>query len=206
MILTRRTSAMAIAAATLLAATLAGCHALPPLQYYALEAVNPVGTASPAGSAWLIHVRHVGLPHEMDHLGLTHQTDATRLAISDYDQWTAPLNVLIQATMTRDLGARLGYEHVVAVDAVPVVSHPGPDQPASTPSALDLDFVFLSADQGCGISAQVNWTLSVPNGAARRGTIHLAAPASGCPAGLPSALSTALGDLADQLVRQLAVS
>ncbi len=179
------------------AALLAGCHALPPLHYYALDAVAPVGPASPAGSSVLIHVRHVGLPHEMDHLGLTHHTGATQLAISDDDQWTAPLNVLIQGTMTRDLGARLGYEHVLAVDALPTVG---------THSTLDLDFLFLSADETCGIAAQVNWTLSSPNAAARRGTAHLLAPASGCPTGLPSALSAALGDLADQLVVQLAAT
>jgi uncharacterized lipoprotein YmbA len=196
----------AAAAAILLAATLAGCHAAPPLHYYALAAVGPAGTSSPPGSAVLIHVRHVGLPHEIDHLGLTHHTGATQLAISDSDQWTAPLDVLIQGTMTRDLGARLGYEHVVAVDALPVVSHPGSDQPAGTPAALDLDFVFLSADDSCAVSAQVNWTLSVPNGAPRRGTARLAAPATGCPAGLPSALSAALGELADQLVGQLPAS
>jgi uncharacterized lipoprotein YmbA len=194
---TRRIPGALIAAATLLTATLAGCHALPPLHYYALDALAPVSPATPAGAAVLIHVRHVGLPHEMDHLGLTHHTDATRLAISDDDQWTAPLNVLIQGTLTRDLGARLGYEHVVAVDALPTVG---------TQSALDLDFVFLSADETCGISAQVNWTLSGPNGSAHRGTVHLLAPASGCPSGLPSALSAALGDLADQLVKQLAAS
>jgi uncharacterized lipoprotein YmbA len=180
-------------AATVLAATLAGCQAVPPLHYYALDAVGPAGTAGPPAPALLIHVRHVGLPPEIDHLGLTHHTSPTQLAISDSEQWSAPLNVLIQGTMTRDLGARLGYPHVVAVDALPVGS----------PSALDLDFVFLSADDTCAVSAQVNWTLSVPNGAARRGTAHLAAPASGCPAGLPSALSAALGELADQVVAQL---
>jgi uncharacterized lipoprotein YmbA len=194
----QRIPGTALGAAVLMAATLGGCQALPALHFYALDAVSPTTIAIPPGSPALIRVRHVGLPHEMDHLGLTHHIGQTQLAISDLDQWTAPLSVLIQGTITRDLGARLGYERVVAVDALPLA--------ATTQTTLDLDFVFLSADDSCAVTAQVNWTFSVPNGPAHRGTAHLMAPASGCPAGLPSALSTALGDLADQLVVQLASS
>jgi uncharacterized lipoprotein YmbA len=194
----------------ILAVTLAACHSLPPLHYYSLAAVHPVGAASHPVSPLLIRVRHVSLPHEMDHLGLTHHVGPTQLAISDNDQWTAPLNVLIQGTITGDLGERLGYEQVVAADALPVVASRS-TAPATTPATLnsanlDLDFVTLDADDTCGITAQVNWTLSVPGAATRRGSAHVSAPAlGGCPAGLPSALSTALGELADQLVPQLIV-
>lgn len=183
-----------------LAVTLVACHSLPALHYYSLAAVSPVGVASHVGAPLLMRVRHVSLPHEMDHLGLTHHVGPTQLAISDNDQWTAPLNILIQGTITRDLGERLGYEHVVAADALPVASQ------ATTPgnlelANLDLDFVTLAADDSCGIAAQVNWTLSGPKGVTRRGSARLSAPATaGCPGGLPTALSSALGDLADQLV------
>jgi uncharacterized lipoprotein YmbA len=186
---------------TIAAVTLAGCHSLPALQYYALDAVPPGTAAHAPAAALLIHVRHVGVPHEIDHLGLTHHVGPTQLAISDNEQWTASLNVLIQGTLTRDLGERLGYDHVVATDALPVVSHPAPTQ-----TTLDLDFVALSADERCGITAQVNWTWSDPNGAARHGTAQLSAPATGCPNGLPTALSAVLGDLADQLALQLATT
>jgi uncharacterized lipoprotein YmbA len=182
----------------ILAVTLVACHSLPALRYYSLTAVSPLGGASHPVAPLLIRVRHVSLPHEMDHLGLTHQVGPTQLTISDNDQWTAPLNVLIQGTMTSDLGERLGYAQVVAADALPAGSHP------DAQATLDLDFVSLAADGSCGITAQVNWTLSAPKGATRRGSAHLSAPAtSGCPSGLPMALSTALGDLADQLVPQL---
>ncbi len=194
---------VALAGATLLAALLGACHSLPALRYYALDAVNPTVTATRPVQPLLVRVRHVGVPHEMDHLGLTHHIGATQLSISDQDQWTAPLNVLIQGTLTRDLGARLGYEHVVAADALAVPASSGPDPRTGIQTTVDLDFVILSADDRCGIAAQVNWTLSVPNGAARRGSAHLAAPASACPAGLAFALSSALGDLADQLLAPL---
>jgi uncharacterized lipoprotein YmbA len=194
-----------IAGAALVAATLTGCGSSPPLRYYALDAVTPVGGANRPALAAPIRVRHISLPHEMDHLGLTHHLGPTQFAISDADQWSAPLATLIQETLTRDLGERLGYDQVVAPDALPVPPHPDPAQRDvhGMPAALDLDFVSLSADDGCGITAQVNWTLSVPNGAARRGTAALTAPASTCPAGLPTALSAALGSLADQLLQQL---
>jgi uncharacterized protein len=178
-----------------LAALLSGCGTSPPLHYYALDVVTPVAPPTPLLSATLIHVRHISLPPEMDHRGLTYHQGPTRLTISDADQWSAPLADLIQATVTRDLGARLGYEHVIAATAQ-----------GSGQADLDLDFVILSADESCGVSAQVNWTLSVPNGAARRGTTQVMAPAAGCPAGLAAALSAALGDLADQLARQLTAS
>jgi hypothetical protein len=189
-----------------LAAGVAGCGSSPPLHYYALDPVTPVSGATHAASATLIHVRHISVPHEMDHMGLTHHLGPTQLAISDNDQWSAPLTALLQGTMTRDLGERLGYDHVVAPDAQPVAPHSGPQLRAIAPSseaALDLDFVALSADDTCGITAEVNWTFSVPTEPVRRGTVRLMAAASGCPTGLPVALSTALGDLADQLVQPL---
>jgi uncharacterized lipoprotein YmbA len=187
----------------ILAVTLVGCHSLPALHYYSLATVSPVDAASHPVSALLIRVRHVSLPHEMDHLGLTHHVGATQLTISDNDQWTAPLNVLIQGTITSDLGERLGYEQVVGADALPVASHPA----AVNPANLDLDFVALAADDTCAITAQVNWTLSGPNGPTRRGSARLSAPAAGgCPGGLPAALSSALGELADQLAPKLTAS
>jgi uncharacterized lipoprotein YmbA len=195
-----------IAGAALAAATLTACGSSPALRYYALDAVTPVGSATHPALPAPIRVRHISLPHEMDHLGLTHHLGPTQFAISDTDQWSAPLATLIQETITRDLGERLGYDQVVAPDSLPVAPHPGAEPPgvhASTQGALDLDFVSLSADDACGITAQVNWTLSVPNGAPRHGTAALTAPPTTCPAGLPAALSAALGTLADQLIQPL---
>ncbi|HEX3836290.1 MAG TPA: ABC-type transport auxiliary lipoprotein family protein [Steroidobacteraceae bacterium] len=190
----------ACAAGALLAVTLVACRALPALHYYSLATVSPVASAVHPLAPLLIRVRHVSLPHEMDHLGLTHHLGPTQLTISDNDQWTAPLDGLIQGTITSDLGERLGYQQVIAADALPVAAHPAA-------ANLDLDFVTLSADDHCSIAAQVNWTLSLPGGATRRGSARVAAPAAvGCPAGLPTSLSTALGELADQLVPQLTVS
>jgi uncharacterized lipoprotein YmbA len=187
-----------VAAAAALLAVMAACQSLPALHYYSLTAVSPASGASHPAAPMLIRVRHVSLPHEMDHLGLTHQVGPTQLAISDNDQWTAPLNALIQETVTRDLGERLGYAQVVAADALPAAAHP------DAQSTLDLDFVSLAADGSCGVTAQVNWTLSATKSAPRRGSARLSAPATaGCPSGLPAALSSALGDLADQLIPQL---
>jgi uncharacterized lipoprotein YmbA len=169
-----------ILGAALAAVMLAACGASPPLRYYTLDVVTPAATAARSPNTALIRVRHISLPPEMDHRGLTHHQGATQLTISESDQWSAPLAQLIQGALTRDLGERLGGQ-----------------------ASLDLDFVALAADDTCGISAQVNWILSVPNGMPQRGTAHLMAPASGCPAGLPAALSAALGDLAEQLARQL---
>jgi uncharacterized protein len=198
-----------IAGAALAAAILTACGSSPALRYYALDAVTPVGGAMHPALPAPIRVRHISLPHEMDHLGLTHHLGPAQFAISDTDQWSAPLATLIQETITRDLGERLGYDQVVAPDALPVAPHPDAEQRGahgSTQAALDLDFISLSADDACGIAAQVNWTLSVPNGAPRRGTAALAAAPTSCPAGLPAALSAALGNLADQLIQQLSSS
>jgi uncharacterized lipoprotein YmbA len=175
---------------------LAGCGSSPPLRYYALDVVAPAGTAAHAPSATPIRIRHISVPPEMDHRGLTHHQGATQITISESEQWSAPLPELIQGALTRDLGERLGYEQVVAPAAQPV---------SSGQASLDLDFVALAADDSCAITAQVNWILTVPNGTPQHGTTHLMAAATGCPAGLPAALSAALGDLADQLARQLSL-
>ncbi|HEY1899622.1 MAG TPA: ABC-type transport auxiliary lipoprotein family protein [Steroidobacteraceae bacterium] len=194
---------------TLMVALLAGCRSLPGPHYYSLDTVAPGASPTETPFVTLIQVRHISLPHELDHLGLTHHAGPTQLVISDTDQWSAPLTDLIQGTMTRDLGARLGFDHVVAPDALPVAPHPDPEQRGSrgsTQALLDLDFVTLAANETCAIDMQVNWTLSVPGAPARRGTAHLTAPASACPAGLPAALSSALGALADQLAQQFTTS
>ena len=203
----RTTVAATLAAAGLItaslgAAGLGGCSSLPAPRYYVLDAVTPATPVRP-GAVPLIHVRRIDVPAEMDHRGLTHHLGPTRLAVSDSDQWSAPLTDLIRGTLTRDLGARLGFERVVAA---PGGTAPARDTPGSTAASLDLDFVALTADEACGIDAQVNWTLSVPKGAARHGTAHLRAPATACPAGLPTALSAVLGELADQLTRQFPAS
>jgi uncharacterized protein len=177
------------------AALLTACGSSPPLRYYDLDAVAPASAATRAAGVDLIQVRHVSVPPQMDHRGLTHQQGANQLAISDNDQWSAPLPDLIQAALTRDLGARFGFDHVLAPAAQPLAGRIQAD--------LDLDFVALTADDGCGVTAQVNWTLSVPNTPARHGTAQLSGPGAACPAGLAAALSAALGMLADQLAQQL---
>ena len=191
-------------AASLVAASLGGCSSLPAPRYYALDAVTPASPAHP-GAAVLIHVRRIDVPAEMDHRGLTHHLGPTRLAVSDSDQWSAPLTDLIRGALTRDLGERLGFEHIAAaqVGAARVGVAQAGGTPGSSPAFLDLDFVALSADDACGVDAQINWTLSVLNGATRHGTAHLTAPATACPSGLPAALSAVLGELTDQLAQQL---
>jgi hypothetical protein len=198
-----RLRAGTVAAATLLSAALAGCRALPAAHFYALQTEPPASSGPPATVAPLIRIRHVGVPPEMDHLGLTHRRGATELSISDTDRWSAPLAQLIQGTLTLDLGARLGFEHVVAADAL-TGSRPDQTGAQGAAAALDLDFVALAADDTCAVTAQVNWTLAAPGSPAQHGTTHLEAAATGCPAGLPGALSDVLGQLADQLTRQLA--
>jgi uncharacterized protein len=180
-------------------ALLAGCGSSPALRYYSLDVATPSGNPTHPLHATLIHVRHISLPPEIDHRGLTHRQGGTQFAISDSDEWSAPLSELLQGTITRDLGVRLGYDHVLAPAAQPVAARPD----LTNAVDLDLDFVALEADDSCGVTAQVNWTLSVPNGATRRGTAHLAAPGASCPAGLPAGLSAALGSLADQLAEEL---
>jgi len=188
-----------MAAVLVSTAGLSSCKSLPPMHYYALDPVAPKSSvAGGSGFTGLLRIRHLSVPHEMDHLGITHHVGPTQLAISDTEQWSAPLTDLIQGTVTRDLGARLGFEHVVAPDALPTA---GPN----TIGALDLDFVTLTADDACAVDAQVSWTFLMPGGTPRRGSLHLMATATSCPGGLPGALSAALGDLADQLAAQLPI-
>jgi uncharacterized lipoprotein YmbA len=161
--------------------TLQGCSAAPPLHYYTLDTTMPVAAAPRATASPLIRVRHISLPPDMDHRGLTHRVGPTQLAVSE-----------------SDLGQRLGYEHVLAPGALPAATRSDVGQ-----ATLDVDFVALSADESCGIATQVNWTLTMPGGTAQHGTVHATAPAASCPAGLPAALSAALGDITDQLAQQL---
>ena len=96
---------------TLVVAMAAGCHSIPALHYYALDTVAPASSPTRPGFATLIHVRHIGLPHEMDHLGLTYHAGPTRLAISDTDQWSAPLAELIQGALhwsVSEIASRVG--------------------------------------------------------------------------------------------------
>ena len=81
-----------IPGAALAATLLAACGASPPLRYYALDVVAPAANAPHSPATTLIRVRHISLPPEMDHRGLTHHQGATQLAISDrlHGVWIEP--------------------------------------------------------------------------------------------------------------------
>ncbi len=84
------TRAAAIAATTLVTAALAGCHSLPALRYYSLAAAAPDTPVPHRTLPAPLRIRHVSLPHDMDHLGLTHHVGPTEVVISDDDQLDCP--------------------------------------------------------------------------------------------------------------------
>ena len=134
---------------------------------------------------------------DIDHVG------PTQLAISDNDpQWTAPLNILTVQ----------GIDHARPGCAARVRARRGRRCSAGRRAYQDTPGQSGSGLRGPGRRRQL-WnhrageleSLSGPKGATRRrSSAHLAALATApCPDGLPTALSNALGDLADQLVPQL---
>jgi uncharacterized protein len=193
----RRAGAMLVAVS--LAVTLAGCGFLkrPDNTFYSLEP-RPLGTqgsAPPAPAAGLpIGIDGIELPPGLDRRGIVVRGANQVVEVRGTHQWTAPLEEMVIHTLAFDLANRMPDGMVIL---------PGQAKPSPMRS-LYLTFAELAPGPEPTFVLDVRWTLTQQGAPERSGRemITIPMPSMDSPA-IVTAMSDALGALADRLVTQL---
>ena len=169
---------------------LAGCGQSSTTRFWTIE---PVSAAPiPAGRAIApVQVVAVHVPLAIDRLEIVQHDAANRIAVHDFDRWSAPPGDLMRRALTQDLIGRLPAGSVVS-----------PDLPAPPRTrGIVVDLLDLR-QEGSAFVMTVGWSSTGP--APVRRQLQLDAPAgAGDVAAETQALGTLVGQLADSIAEAL---
>ena len=176
-----------------MAALLPACGASPPTRYHTLQRVDPASVpiaAASAGSSVPVRLEPVTIPAELDRLAIVTRSAPYRVEIADSDRWAAPLDDQIRRVLSDDLATRLPAHRMV-----------DPYEPAGSEPRRQLSVVIAEfyADAACAIELRADWSLSGPLASPDRGIETIQLPGGGCHGSVATAMSAALGQLADRL-------
>jgi uncharacterized lipoprotein YmbA len=176
---------------------LAGCGGSPKTHFHTLIPVPPAQTAlRPPGTDLPIQVGDVNLPGTLDRQSLVTRGSGTMLDVSDQDRWAAPLDELIRRALTSDLRDRLGIERVLA---------PGDPRPHGAVLVVALNIQRFSGDSAGDVVLETDWMIgkTMPGSTIQthHARLHVRA-GSGSPDAIATAMSQALGQLADTIAAQ----
>jgi uncharacterized protein len=178
-------------AVLLLMLTLAGCGSSPKTRFYTLDPVD--GARATSGGA-PIQLGHVALPGALDRQSIVTHATGNRVDISDQERWAAPLDELVRRALAADMRARLPNGIVLAE---------GDPTPAGT-RTLVLNVQQFMPDASGKVLLEVDWTLQHAGkpGVPRHLSIQTQMHGQGGEA-IADAMSRALGQLADDIVRRI---
>ncbi len=191
-----RASLRSRASVGLLCVVLGSCGTSPPTRFFTLSASPPVTptTTDAASEAALLRVQPIVIPAELDRLELVTHAGPNLVRVAGTERWAAPLDEQIRRVLSEDLRLRLP-PHSVADPYEPVTTDPR--------RLLSIEIGEFEVDQNCAATLHSDWTLrtSGKSDTVTSGSEDLSLPSSGaCPDHLASAMSVALGMLADRLV------
>lgn len=174
-----------------LALGLTGCVSQKPVTYLVLSPM--AGTVYEAPGAPLA-VGRVSMPAAIDRDFLTTGIGENTILVSDHAMWAAPLEGQAQTILARDLAARLpGHK----------VSMPGDQLPEKAMIVSVNVITFLPYPDHVVLAA--DWRVTQPAVIAPvSGRVRIIVPAGVSPPAQAQAMSAALGQLADQIARQVA--
>ena len=173
----------------LLLAPLAGC-ASTPTRFWTIEPVALSRAAAPRAGA-PIQVVAVHVPLAIDRLEVVQHDAANRIAVRDFDRWSAPPGDLIRRALTQDLIRLLPADQVILPDA--------PAPTATRRISVDILDFRRSGDR---YVMQASWSVAAASPLPH--PLVLAAPAgAGDVASQTAALDQITGDLASAIVRDL---
>jgi uncharacterized protein len=177
---------------------LAGCASSPPSKFYTLTTVPPSGAAaSSEGAAAPIRVATVHIPPMLDRQEIARPSAGNQLEINGQERWDAPLDVMIQQILTRDLIARLPQGKVIL---------PRAPAPADADS-IALNILQFQSDVTGNVVFEGSWSLVPPHAtspALTRDFRYSAAASSQSTGDEVGTMSTLLGQLADDIARSAA--
>lgn len=174
---------------------LTGCGHSDPTRFWTLDPAPP--TQAPGVAAMTpVRVLTVRVPLAIDRLELTQQISANRVAVRDFDRWSAPLGELMRIALTQDLRARLPADTVLAA------AEPRP----GTARDLVVDVLDLQPTSD-GYLLEASWSLlrAAKGAPITRHDVRLLTPAgAGDAQAQARAISRLVGALADNIGAALA--
>jgi hypothetical protein len=181
-------------AALLLLLTLAACASSPPTRFFALDPA-PGNPAADGSGGKTVKVDAVHIPPALDRNSMVRGESDNQLEISSQDRWAGDLGEMIRRVLTQNLASRLPSGMVIA-----------PESPAP-PSArgLVIDILTFQPQGGGEVVLDADWTLleGTQSNPVLRRSVHLTAPGASSAQGEAAAMSTLLGQLADDVAREI---
>jgi uncharacterized lipoprotein YmbA len=169
----------------------AGCGSTPKESFYTLASAPPV--AATASSAVSIHVGAVALPDAVDRTPMVIRTGPNQVEIEDFHRWAEPLKTAIPRVLAANLSQLMGGARVSS------------GRQGGTPAdyRVNVEIARFESSFAEGATLEATWTVTGQSGAPVHGrTLARAPSASGDHAGIASAHSRAL----DQLAREIAAA
>lgn len=190
--MTRNHSAIRIAVALLMIATLSGCSILkrPKNQFYSLTTIQPATAPARATTGTPIGIDGIELPPGLDRRGIVIRAADHKIEVRGTNQWTAPLEEMVIHTLSFDLAARLPEGMVIL---------PGAAKPVGAMRSIFVNFEELAPGPDQVFVLDARWTLRAAASEAtqhERITIPMASMES---AAIAEAMSQALAQLADRI-------
>ena len=175
---------------------LASC-ASAPTRFHTLDPVPPAAAPAARTLALPIQLESVTVPPELDRPQVVRRAGPGKLDLSDDDHWAGALDELARAVLATELAARLPPGATVK-----------PDDPAPPKLLRHLDVVierFEGAVGGPTVTLVADWTLLGTGGnqALARHEERIEVPAGPDMDGTITAMSAALGQLADRIAAAL---
>jgi len=169
---------------------LSACASSPPTHFYALDPVAAGGSPREvAGSPVKIDAVHI--PPALDRSSMVRGASGNQLDISSQDRWAGDLGEMIRRVLTQDLAQRLPSGMVIA---------PESPAPANT-RGLVVDILTFQPQASGEVVLDADWTLlqGTQFNVVLRRAVHLTATAADSAQGEAGAMSTLLGELADDM-------
>jgi uncharacterized protein len=194
----RRPIRVAAIISTVALLVVGSCASSPPMHYYTLSEVPAATRLTSVDNTMPVRVDRVTIPAELDRAQLVRRVDATRLQIVENDRWAAPLEDTIRRVLSDNLAARLPPN---------MVANPYEPSVGEKRQSLSVDIAEFYGDPTCAVTLRAAWVLKQPDMRSSRGTEEAHVPGGGnCTgsAGLPAAMSQALGELSDRIAAAVA--
>ena len=180
-----------------IAAVLPACQSSPPTRFFSLTPTDGHRIAA-SGIGGPVHVAAVHISESLDQQEIIRESGTGRVVISNRNRWDAPLDEMLRDVLTQDLARRLLPGSVVL-----------PDEPSPTGTRrIVLDVLRFSGDTTGKVVLTGGWSL-LPAGSdlpLLRQQVHLSDTTDPSDyTNQVAAMSRLLGQLADQIARELRV-
>jgi hypothetical protein len=178
-----------------IATVLPACYSSPPTRFFSLTPTDGQKVTT-SGIGGAVHVAAVHISESVDQQEIVRESETGRVVVSNRNRWAAPLDGMLREVLTRDLVRRLPPGSVVL-----------PDEPSPAGTRrIVLDVLRFADDTTGKVALTGGWSL-VPAGSdvpLLRQQVQLSDTTDSSDyANQVAAMSRLLGQLADQIAREL---